>query len=66
MFWLDRTRHPYKLWQWSGTKDVHFVSHFCWIAGTPMQKSQHGLLQSLLYQVLLSDLALVPIACASR
>lgn len=65
-FLLDCTRGRDKLGQWSGTKEVHFATHFCWIAGTPMQRSQQGLLQSLLYQILLSNLALIPIASASR
>lgn len=63
---LDRTHGRDKLWEWVGARDVIFASHFCWIAGTTLQKSQQGLLQSLLHQVLASDLALVPIACPSQ
>jgi hypothetical protein len=55
-----------RLWITSNSRDAVFVSHFCWIAGTTMQKSQQGLLQSLLHQILQSDLALVPVACLSQ
>ncbi|KAM0724322.1 hypothetical protein Q7P37_000204 [Cladosporium fusiforme] len=63
---LNRTRGLDKLWEWMGAREVVFVSHFCWIAGSTMQKSQQGLLQSLLHQVLGTNMALVPIACSSR
>jgi hypothetical protein len=60
---LSRSHGADKLWTSSDPKEAIFASHFCWVAGTTMQKSQQGLLQSLLYKVLLADLALVPIAC---
>jgi hypothetical protein len=60
---LSRRHGTSKLWTDSDPKEAIFASHFCWVAGTMMQKSQQGLLQSLLYKVLLADLALVPIAC---
>lgn len=63
---LNRNRGRDKLWEWTGTRDIIFVGHFCWIAGTAMQKSQQGMLQSLLHQVLAADLALAPIACPSQ
>lgn len=63
---LNRSQGRDKRWSWTGAREVVFASHFCWIAGTPMQKSQQGLLQTLLYQTLSSDLALVPIACRSQ
>jgi len=57
---LNRGHGQEKLWSCSCSRDVNSISHFCWIAGTAMECSQQGLLQSLLYQVLLTDLALVP------
>ena len=35
------------------------LSHYLWLPGSPMQKSITGLLQSLLYQLLLEDISLV-------
>jgi hypothetical protein len=60
---LSRSHGADKLWTSCDPKEAIFASHFCWVAGATMQKSQQGLLRSLLYEVLLADLALVPIAC---
>jgi hypothetical protein len=60
---LSRSHGSDKLWKSANPKDTIFASHFCWVAGSTTQRSQQGLLQSLLYQVLLADLALVPTAC---
>ncbi|KAK3695658.1 hypothetical protein B0T22DRAFT_478288 [Podospora appendiculata] len=38
--------------QWAEPKQAVIVAHYFWSAGTPMQRSQHGLLQSLLSMVL--------------
>ncbi|KAI0449418.1 hypothetical protein F5B21DRAFT_48122 [Xylaria acuta] len=32
-------------------RNLHVASHFFWLAGTPMQQSEEGLLRSLLYQI---------------
>jgi hypothetical protein len=37
--------------RWSGAKALIIVSHFFWSAGTKLQKSQTGLLRSLLFQI---------------
>lgn len=42
------------------------ASYFFWISGTMMQKSQEGLLQSLLYQILQQCPHLIPTICPSR
>jgi hypothetical protein len=63
---LSRSHGPDKLWKSGDPKDSIIASHFCWVAGSTTQRSQQGLLQSLLYQVLQADLALVPTACPSR
>jgi hypothetical protein len=60
---LSRSNGSDKLWTSNDPKDAIIVSHFCWVAGSTTQRSQQGLLQSLLHQVLQSDLALVPTAC---
>lgn len=38
--------------EWAGDATLHTGSYFFWNAGNSMQKSQRGLLQTLLYQVL--------------
>ena len=63
---LSRSSGPDKLWACSDPREAIFVSHFCWVAGSTSQRSLQGLLQSVLYQVLQVDLALVPVACPSR
>jgi hypothetical protein len=42
------------------------VSHYFWVAGTAMQRSQEGLLRSLLHQILSFQPALILIACPRR
>ena len=54
------------LWQWHGNTEVTIACHYCWVAGSDMQKSQQALLQSLLYYVLLDNLHLVPQVCQDR
>lgn len=36
---------------WAGPKSLVIASHYFWASGTPMQKSQQGLLRSLLYDI---------------
>lgn len=40
-----------KLTQWAAPREVVVSSHFFWISGTPIQKSQEGLFRSLLYEI---------------
>jgi hypothetical protein len=63
---LSRSHGPDKLWNSADPKGAIIASHFCWVAGSTTQRSQQGLLQSLLHQVLQADLALVPTACPSQ
>lgn len=37
---------------WAGGKQLVTASYFFWYAGADMQKSQQGLLQTLLYDIL--------------
>lgn len=48
------------LWQWQGHKEVTIACHFCWIAGSPMLKTQLALLQTLLYYILRTEPGIVP------
>jgi hypothetical protein len=60
----ERTRAH--LQSWAGPKNLVIASFFFWIAGTEMQKSQEGLLQSLLYEVLKQCPSLIPSTFPSR
>lgn len=59
-----RTYHALKLW--AGRNELVIASFYFWSAGNPMQKSQQGLLQSLLYQILSQHPQLIPVVCPSR
>jgi hypothetical protein len=48
----DSPRTRISLEQWSAKKKLYTASFYFWNAGNTMQKSQQGLLQSLLFQVL--------------
>ena len=54
------------LQSWAGTTRLVVAKHFFWNAGAPMQKSQQGLLQSLLREMCGQCLELVPIVCPFR
>jgi hypothetical protein len=51
---------------WAGSKTLVTAKFFFWNAGTPMQKSLQGLLQSLLYEVLQDLPSLISTVCAER
>ena len=57
---LDTLRH------WAGLEKLFVASFFFWNSGFSMRKSQVGLLQSLLYQVLRACPALIPDVCSPR
>lgn len=52
--------------RWAGQAELITARFFFWNAGSPMQKSQQGLLQSLLREIFEQRPSLVPIACPSR
>ena len=54
------------LQSWAGDSRLIVAKYFFWNAGAPMQKSQQGLLQSLLREIYGQCPELVPIACPSR
>lgn len=64
------SRHPQTtelLARWAGSPDkVAVAAHFFWIAGTPIQKSWQGLLQSLLFDLLRGRPRVVSLATPSR
>ncbi|KAK9414460.1 putative NACHT domain-containing protein [Seiridium unicorne] len=55
------------LTSWAGHEDTLAVAtHFFWIAGTPIQKSWQGLLQSLLFDILDKHPSLIAIISPAR
>ncbi|KAF0324121.1 hypothetical protein GQ607_008551 [Colletotrichum asianum] len=66
-FITKHTRTKELLQTWAGsTGTLAFATHCFWIAGTPIQKSWQGLLQSLLHDLLRGHPHAVAIACPSR
>src|SRR5438034_11793152 len=51
---------------WARPSELVKASHFFWNAGTEMQKSQVGLLQSLLFEILRKYPGLIQTICLSR
>lgn len=62
----DHERTKQTLQTWAGQEQLYTASYFFWNAGTTMQKSQLGLLQSLLYRVLRSNPELIPCVCSGH
>lgn len=54
------------LQQWANGKELFIGSHFFWIMGSSLQKSQIGLLRTMLFQLLKRHPDLVPVACPDR
>lgn len=55
------------LTSWAGSVDTLAVAaHFFWIAGTPIQKSWQGLLQSLLFDVFHKHPSVIPLISPNR
>ncbi|KAK2772140.1 hypothetical protein CKAH01_14045 [Colletotrichum kahawae] len=66
-FISKHTRTKELLETWAGpTGKLAIATHCFWIAGTPIQKSWQGLLQSLLHDLLRGHPHAVSIACPSR
>ncbi|KAM0794759.1 hypothetical protein BDR22DRAFT_814707, partial [Usnea florida] len=51
---------------WSGQQKLVVASFYFWASGTELQKSQEGLLQSLLYEILSQCPELIPVAVPRR
>ncbi len=58
---LENQRTTDALEKWSGSADLVVATFFFWYAGTPLQKSQVGLLRALLLDVLNRRPDLVPV-----
>jgi len=54
------------LLNWAGHTPLFTAKFFFWNSGTPMQKSLHGLFQSLLFELLKQLPSLIPVVCSSR
>jgi hypothetical protein len=63
---IDDERTADLLKQWAGGSEVIVLEHFFWIAGTQLQKSHQGILQSLLCQLLKVDPRLVQLTLTRR
>ncbi|KAI9932532.1 hypothetical protein AWENTII_005169 [Aspergillus wentii] len=62
-FASDSRNTFHALKKWSSPAQLHIASYYFWYQGFPKQKSQEGLLQSLLYQILKSVPDLIPKVC---
>ncbi|KAK1593786.1 uncharacterized protein LY79DRAFT_513684 [Colletotrichum navitas] len=51
---------------WASPEPLIVASHFFWSAGTTIQKSQEGLLRTLLFQILVNCPELIPSVCPTR
>lgn len=51
---------------WAGDKKLLVARFYFWSSGSPLQRSQEGLLRCLLYQILSQAPEVIPIACAKR
>ncbi|KAL8897304.1 MAG: hypothetical protein Q9207_007278 [Kuettlingeria erythrocarpa] len=65
-FFYQHPKTTAALKEWSGSRSLFVASFFSWNAGTVMQKSQQGLLQTLLYHIFRQDTALIASLCPSR
>ena len=63
-FICDHDQTKEELNVWAGQKRLVTAKYFFWNAGTPLQKSQEGLLQSLLFEVLRKCPELIPAVCS--
>ncbi|KAF4921661.1 Vegetative incompatibility protein HET-E-1 [Colletotrichum viniferum] len=51
---------------WAGSKPLILISHFFWSVGNKIQKSQEGLLRTLLFQIMVQCPELIPEVCRER
>jgi NACHT domain len=54
------------LQHWAGTRRLVTASYFFWTNGSPLQRSQEGLLRSILYDILRKNPHLIPDALPQR
>ena len=65
-FLMSHSHTSTALQLWAGQKSLISASYFFWNAGSPMQKSQLGLLSSLLFDVLQQCPHLIQSVCCSK
>lgn len=65
-FIADHNATRRALEEWAGGKKLVIAAHYFWTAGTPMQKSQQGLLQALLYDIFCACPGQIPDICPDR
>ncbi|KAI7256269.1 hypothetical protein KC343_g3911 [Hortaea werneckii] len=65
-FVADHWRTEVALKQWAGGKTLVIVKYYFWCSGHPMQRTQDGLLQDLLFQLLRQCPELIPLATPRR
>ncbi|KAF4816430.1 hypothetical protein CGCSCA5_v006609 [Colletotrichum siamense] len=51
---------------WAGPKPLILISHFFWSVGNNIQKSQEGLLRTLLFQIIVQCPEIIPEVCRER
>lgn len=62
----DHPRTQKDLLKWAANAEMVSASYFFWNSGTNLQKSQEGLLRSLLFDVLRKLPNLIPVVCPDR
>ncbi|KAJ4327321.1 hypothetical protein N0V84_002219 [Fusarium piperis] len=60
------TKTALQQWAIAAGKDLTMASHYFWYAGSDIQRSQEGLLRSLLCDIFQQAPELIPIACPER
>jgi hypothetical protein len=65
-FICDHARTSELLSTWAWPQQAVSARHYFWSAGTPIQRSQEGLLKSLLFQILRQVPALISSVCSER
>lgn len=65
-FIADEPRTLGLLSEWSGSKQIIIASHYFWSAGTTMQKTQEGLLRTLLHEIFRQCSELIMPVCGNR
>jgi len=65
-FTADHALTREMLSEWAAPQSAYIGTHYFWSAGTDMQRSQEGLLRSLLFEIMRQVPSLVPVLCPQR
>ncbi|KAI1751255.1 hypothetical protein F4782DRAFT_506441 [Xylaria castorea] len=65
-FLADHSQTRELLARWTDSKELVIAAHYFWSAGTTMQKTQQGLLQSLLFDIFRNCPKYIPTVCPVR